>query len=281
MEKHREGEVLSRQPERRSLQIDGSERSYLIYVPDSLDATRPFRILFDFHGATSDAAAQFGYSQFASLADRDGVILVHPDANKVFPDRAHELAGYWDSAWEARFRVRHYDIDFVLALVAMLKAGYPAATFVASGMSAGGDMVSALAGLTATPFSAFASVTYRYFDAAEFEAAAPAPTISFHGDLDRVCPIEGSGHPWYDPPVFETMRQWAIHNGHRPAPSERHISAEVTRYEWAGGDAKTVYYVCAGGGHTWPGSISRPGLGHTTRDISASQLIWQFFDEVL
>ena len=31
------------------------------------------------------------------------------------------------------------------------------------------------------------------------------------------------------------------------------------------------------GGHTWPGSLPVPGLGHTTEEISAAEMIWEFF----
>jgi poly(3-hydroxybutyrate) depolymerase len=32
------------------------------------------------------------------------------------------------------------------------------------------------------------------------------------------------------------------------------------------------------GGHTWPGSIDVPRLGHVTHDIDAADLILAFFD---
>jgi polyhydroxybutyrate depolymerase len=31
------------------------------------------------------------------------------------------------------------------------------------------------------------------------------------------------------------------------------------------------------GGHTWPGSLDVPLLGETTREIDATDLIWEFF----
>ena len=34
----------------------------------------------------------------------------------------------------------------------------------------------------------------------------------FHGTDDFVCPYEGTGPEWYDPPREETARRWARHN---------------------------------------------------------------------
>jgi polyhydroxybutyrate depolymerase len=38
-----------------------------------------------------------------------------------------------------------------------------------------------------------------------------------------------------------------------------------------------ILYVVEEGGHTWPGAIDVPGLGSTTHEISATDLIWEFF----
>jgi polyhydroxybutyrate depolymerase len=57
------------------------------------------------------------------------------------------------------------------------------------------------------------------------------------------------------------------------------VSDEVVHFSWSGCDASTDFYVIENGGHTWPGSIEVPGLGHVTSDISATEIIWEaFFD---
>jgi len=43
--------------------------------------------------------------------------------------------------------------------------------------------------------------------------------------------------------------------------------------------AAVELYVVEGGGHTWPGAaIDVPVLGETTHEISATDLIWAFFE---
>ena len=273
------GYELAGQPvmERTLVMPDGTGRSYLLRLPAGYQPGRRADVVFTFHGSGSDARTQLAYSDFSELADRDGVILVAPDSNLEFPDRDHPLATYWDHAWEANLRERDADIDFTRALVDSLASEYCTGDFHAAGMSAGGDMTSALQCLEQSPFGAYAPVTYLYYNAEECGAAPPRPMIYFHGSDDFVVPIDGSGPPWNDPPVPEAMQRWASHNGCEGAPEESRISEEVLRYRWRGCDASTEWYLVEGGGHTWPGRIPFPGLGHTTEDIIASELIWELF----
>ena len=55
---------------------------------------------------------------------------------------------------------------------------------------------------------------------------------------------------------------------------EERVSGEVIRYHWRGCEAPVEWYLVEGGGHTWPGARSLQGYGHTTREISASKLIF-------
>ena len=268
--------------ETKTLQMaTGEERTYLIRLPKGYRPGAPVDVVFNFHGSTSNARAQWAYGNFDNLADRDQVILVAPDGNKVFPDRDHIHASYWDSAWEANQRVRDHDIDFVLAIIDLLKADHNIRDLYAAGMSAGGDMVSALQYLPDSLFKAFSTVTYRYVNEAEMVDSPARPTISFHGDQDSVVPIDGSGPSWNDPPVMTIMQRIATHNGCDPAPTGTAIGEDVIRFDWQNCAAPVVYYLVKDGGHTWPGGqLAGPMallLGRTTQTISATDLSWQFF----
>lgn len=257
----------------------GAERKWVLRLPKDYSETSCADVIFSFHGSGSSASAQSRYADFTKIADRQGVILVMPDANKVYLDQKHPLASYWDHAWEANLRRRDDDIDFVLELVDHVKREYCAKAFFATGMSSGGDMVSALACLTDTPFKSFAPVTYRYYDAKECSKAGPRPTLSFQGDRDYIVPISGSDAPWFDPPMAQVMQSWAEHNGCDGEPFEERVSNEVRRIFWDNCNAATQWYLIEGGGHTWPGGLPMKKLGYTTIDISASDLIWDFFSQ--
>jgi polyhydroxybutyrate depolymerase len=257
----------------------GTERKWLLRLPKDYSEISCADVIFSFHGSGSSASAQFRYADFTKIADQQGVILVMPDANKVYIDQKHPLASYWDHAWEANLRRRDYDIDFVLELVDHVKREYCTKAFFATGMSSGGDMVSALACLTDTPFLSFAPVTRRYYDTKECSNAGPRPTLSFQGDMDFIVPINGSDAPWFDPPTAQVMQNWAEHNGCEGEPSEERVSNEVRKIFWDNCNAATQWYLIEGGGHTWPGGLPMKQLGHTTIDISASDLIWDFFSQ--
>ena len=255
----------------------GAERHYLLRLPAGFGASSCADVIFDFHGAGGTAEGEFDYTGFADLADREGVILVHPDANKQYIDQQHKLASYWNSAWEANLRERDYDVDFILELVAALKSEFCIRSLYATGMSAGGDMVSALACLSDTPFASFAPVTYRYYNAPECAGAAPRPIISFQGDADQVVPIDGYGDPWFDPPIDEIMQRWATHNQCDGGPIQERVGSEVVRYRWRSCEADTEWYLIEGGGHTWPGGNPSTTGSYVTQQISATELIWAFF----
>ena len=255
----------------------GIERYYLLRLPAGFEQDSCADVIFDFHGAGSTAEREFRNTEFAPLSDRKGIILVYPNANKIYPDRNHRLSSYWDGAWEANLRERDYDIDFILELVEFMKNEFCTQDIFATGMSAGGDMVSALACLQNTPFKAFAPVTYRYYNVEECSDARPRPLISFQGDADRVVPIEGFGEPWFDPPMAEVMRSWAVHNECDTESLAQRINSAVVRYYWRNCEAETEWYLMEGGGHVWPGVTSTSGDREESQEISASELIWDFF----
>ena len=57
---------------------------------------------------------------------------------------------------------------------------------------------------------------------------------------------------------------------------------KVTRKTWGGGkkDSEVVLIEIDGGGHTWPGQQPVVSLlGESTMDISANDLMWEFFQK--
>ena len=53
---------------------------------------------------------------------------------------------------------------------------------------------------------------------------------------------------------------------------------ERTAHQDCAQNAEVVSYKVSDGGHTWPGtSADLSALGITTQEISASELMWEFF----
>lgn len=77
----------------------------------------------------------------------------------------------------------------------------------------------------------------------------------------------------------EVIRLWGEHNGCSAAPEtvQRTEHVRRTSYVGCGGGAGTILYTTEGDGHTWPGAINVPRLGHVTDEIDATAIMWEFF----
>jgi polyhydroxybutyrate depolymerase len=49
------------------------------------------------------------------------------------------------------------------------------------------------------------------------------------------------------------------------------------RYSDCDEGAEVIFYTIIGGGHTWPGGTPIPVVGKTSRDIDATEAMWDFF----
>src|SRR5450631_631357 len=59
----------------RSLKVAGLERTYLVYLPQSFDASKPIPFVFAFHGFTMSGLMMYDLTQYAALADSEGIGL--------------------------------------------------------------------------------------------------------------------------------------------------------------------------------------------------------------
>jgi polyhydroxybutyrate depolymerase len=114
--------------------------------------------------------------------------------------------------------------------------------------------------------------------------------IHFHGTADKLVPFEasqGESAKFFGfKSVPETMRILVACNAcaqdpqTTELPDKAHDGTKVTRKVYAPkeGGAEVVLYTIEGGGHTWPGRQPPVRfLGKSTGQISANDLIWEFF----
>ncbi|HEY5315795.1 MAG TPA: hypothetical protein VIK18_24920, partial [Pirellulales bacterium] len=119
----------------------------------------------------------------------------------------------------------------------------------------------------------------------------PVSVLHFHGTGDEFAPYNGGkGLKSLSKAVFYSVEHsvaaWVAADG---CPSEPLVelltmAAEtampVTRRVYGPGrdNAEVTLITIEGGGHTWPGRVSTFGfLGPSTLDISANDLMWDFF----
>lgn len=83
------------------------------------------------------------------------------------------------------------------------------------------------------------------------------------------------------PGVLKFSAGWAGQDGRATQPVESTVAQNVTRTQFldSSGDARVVLYTLKGIGHQWPGGKALPEflVGPYSRDINATELMWEFF----
>lgn len=256
-----------------TLQHGGIKRTYILHVPPAYDGAAPLPLVLNFHGFGSSAGQQSRYSGLHAKGDAEGFIVVSPDGtgeprrwnNIMSPDGAD-------------------DVGFARALLDRLQADLcvdPSRMF-AAGMSNGAAFAQRVACAMPARIAAVAAVTALVYPQ-NCTADQPIAVIGFHGTADPCVPFEGGvsqcGARLPVPAIEQSALNWAKHNGCSSTPSRTDATASVRAiaYSECDGETAVVLYVVEGGGHTWPGANDVPRLGATTHEISATDLLWEFF----
>ncbi|MBT8298774.1 MAG: prolyl oligopeptidase family serine peptidase [Maribacter sp.] len=125
-----------------TLNFGGYERSYIVHLPPASKMQQPIPLLFHIHGGGGTAKGTPGltFGRFNELADRDGFIVVYPNAIAKNWNDGRSLEGV--KAWKENID----DVGFITAILDELKQKYPIDTsrIFTTGMSNGGFMSSRL-----------------------------------------------------------------------------------------------------------------------------------------
>jgi polyhydroxybutyrate depolymerase len=256
----------------------GERRTYLLYVPSSYDRSKPAPLVISLHGAALWGAAQEETSQWNSVADREGFIVVYPSG----------VEGHGPRIWRADGGAGlTKDVRFISDLIDTLEAAYniDAARIYANGLSNGGGMSFALSCTMSDRIAAVGMVGAAHLLPWRWcTDSRPVPAISFHGTADPAVPYNG-GMSWVAPERFPSIpgwtANWARRNRCETNPVDSAVAAHVTRREYmhCADDAAVVLYTIKGGGHTWPGGKPLPEwfVGSTSDEVDATRLMWEFF----
>ncbi len=273
----------------RDLTVDDLPRSYRLFRPTSVDPDVPAPLVLACHPFATNAESFQRLIQLDSLAEREGFIVAYPNGTGATRFQLTFNAGGVLPPFDADLPD---DVEFTRRMiddVAELSAVDPRRVY-ATGYSNGGMMAYRLAGELSDRIAAIAAIAGT--QTIEFPVPPrPVPILHFHGTQDGVVPTDG---PAPGTPPFltfltldETIAYWTARNGCVAAPvttllpNTARDGTTVERVTYAGCDQGTefVLYRILNGGHTWPGTKlpNLPLVGRTTRDISANELLWEFF----
>ena len=159
----------------------------------------------------------------------------------------------------------------------------------ATGMSNGAMMSYRLASELSDRIAAIAPVAGP-MGLQDCRPGRPVPVMHFHGDADEFAPFRGgkgrgpSGTDFFA--VQHSIDAWVAANGCDKTPTTTRLAdrrddgtmVRQVRYGSGNEGSEVVLVVVEGGGHTWPGQAPRMRtLGASTRDISANDMMWDFF----
>lgn len=275
----------------RSILSRGLERSYELHVPPGWTAAGNLPLLLAFHGALSGPAQLRDVSRLNDAADQSGIVVAYPAA----------ALGDWNTGClqcgSDAVVEEVDDLGFVSDLVDRLAAdaGIDRRRVYAIGISNGALFVHHLACSARDVVAAVASVAATMIAPEHVPACGggrAVPIMFFHGSDDTFFPPEGglAGNNVVHVRLLsigESVESWAERDGCEgapeitPLPDTQEDETTVVRelHAHCDGDTAVVYYAIEGGGHTWPGSPVPSGgaLGRTSRDVSASALVVDFF----
>lgn len=243
-----------------SIVSGGVSRTYRLQVPASYDGATPVPLVLNFHGYTQNASYQENASGFASLVDKVGFILVHPQGLGRPP--AWNAGG----AFAALVPLRD-DVAFVSDLIDHLGTKYciDPARVLATGFSNGGGLADLLGCKLADRVTAIAPVSGGLpRRSEECRPSARVAVVAVHGDADGLTPYEGDSTGLFQP-VPGWLAEWAKRNGCKGEPSRRLVEDYVLKIAYhhcPKGGAVRLYRVLDGG-HEW--------------FDGATQWIWNFF----
>lgn len=270
----------------RTLVSGGMERCYYLFAPQGYNPAQPSPLVLSFHSFMTNPASHALITGWHRLADEEGFLVAYPQGTS-FPQR-----------WNAGATWRASDVNDVQLYRDMLKdisdaVAVDHSRIYVDGLSNGGGMAVRIGCDAADTVAAIGSVAGAVVDMDDCDPARPLPVMAFHGTLDPLVPYEGgdmlgtllrwaaglTDAPTYFVGAEDWTAAWAEGNGCHPTPQAipQQVDIRGTRYLDCDQDAGVILYTVEGGGHTWPGGVPIPGVGKTTRDIDATEELWQFF----
>lgn len=261
-----------------SMLHNGINRTYTLYVPPSFTPGTPAPLVFVLHGFTQSAQQIMNYSEFNSIADTAGCIVVYPDG----------VGNAWNTNSGMSGGSTADDIGFIATLTDTLFSQYGIDTnrVFSCGFSAGGYMSHRLACESPRCYAAIASVAGTMSTGAYAAClpSRPVPVMQIHGTADFIVSYNGG---FGGVSVADVISKWVSANACPTQPQVTNMpdlvltdlsTVERSVYAPCAGTSEVILYKVNGGGHQWPGtSAIAGGIGTTNQDIKASAEIWNFF----
>ncbi|MBL1138294.1 MAG: hypothetical protein HND46_23565 [Chloroflexi bacterium] len=271
-----------------TLNVDGVERTYRLFVPSTYNTPAPLVIAF--HGAGGDGASMARLTTFNRLAESAGVIVAYPEGLLVYWDY-----GVGTPEWAEQSPV-HDEISFISAMLDQLANDYTIdpTRIYAVGFSNGARMAFRVGCEFSDRISKIAAVSATI--SSEITENCPTDArvsvLYMHGTGDDVTPW--AGKPLYDEggslisyalSAPDTVNFWLEQNG-CPADTtmldmpdanpDDEITVRQAHFTGCENGHEVVFYAVIGGSHAWEGGIFNLMPSDYAPSASATEYVWAF-----
>jgi len=245
---------------------NGTDREYVLYVPNSYDNSSSRPLMINFHGFGGGAGDFMDEADMRSLAEQENFIIVYPQGSCM------NNFSHWNPCpFSADNKSAADDLGFVEDMIVEISSNYniDMERIYAAGYSNGGMMAYGLANHKSNLIAAVASVSGSMLDCIG-EVNHPMPVINLHGTLDDVIPYDGNSEY---ASVNSTVNHWLNFNNISSTPgvsSEVNGAITIEKYLYGQGDngVSVEVYKYVGGNHVW--------FNTTFEGKNASELVWDF-----
>jgi polyhydroxybutyrate depolymerase len=286
--------------EARTISEGGIERLYLLHVPKQYERAKPMPLVLMLHGFGGTAANAIRETGWSAKADREGFIVVYPQATRPDESAKPNLRNN-GTAWNdgsGRFHSSERKIDDVAYIRAVIERtkkelSIDAKRVFVTGFSNGGSMTFRIGNTLADIVTAIAPVA----SASWADTLQPARKISMlyiTGANDPLNPLEGgvprlafkkkSEDRTAKHPVNTQIAQWVSALGLPSAAVKDETVNGVRRQTFAAAkEAPQVEFITVDGlGHIWAGGenlLPEFVVGKPTDKLNATDTIWTFFNK--
>jgi polyhydroxybutyrate depolymerase len=270
----------------RHLNFGGRDRFAEIHVPPGYRKGTPTPVVMVWHGGGGFPGAMRKQSGMDAVSDRHGFLVVYPAGTGTRKERL--LTFNAGACCDYAVKENIDDVGFTVALLQDLGSIYsidPARVY-STGLSNGALMSYRLACELSDRIAAIAPVAGTL----GIDRCAPRRAVSvmeFHGLADNNLPFAGgvgsrSVSRVNFRPVTDTIQTFVCLNSCPETPKALKKGASVAQiYGPCRDGSEVVLWTIEGAGHTWPGGettlLEKPIVGPVSRDISASEEMWEFF----
>jgi len=264
----------------------GKTRHYLLHVPPAYDGQQKMPLVIVLHGGGGNARSTAGMTGMSTKADKAGFIAVYPNGTGLISDEKLLTWNAWNCCGYALDN-NVDDVGFIRELIDKLESelSVDTARIFATGISNGGMMSYRLGCELSDRIAAMAPVAGAMSITA-VNPGNPVAVIIFHGTADDHVLYEGGTprtqldtHARVDQPVSYAVGFWVKADG-CSATAAKETKGHIVKEIYRGGrnGTEVVLYTIIGGKHAWPGGKTAwLGGDVPTREISATDLMWDFF----